>query len=243
MSLFTVNSLSYSADREQILNSVSFELEKGTLTILAGQNGSGKSVLLKCLKGLMKPTAGTILLNGEKLGKKERMKSLGLVFQDADLAYVGQTVEKDIAFGMENRGETKDRIKTKTEELIAAFELEKVRTHHPSTLSGGEKRKLAIAGVLAMDPQVLFLDEPLSNLDYPSTLTVLKALKTLKAEGRTVVVVSHEIEKMLALSDHLIVLEKGKIAFDGKSRDGLGALKAHRVYVPDLPYEKMTWLD
>ncbi len=242
MPILEVKQLTYTVDKTPILHPISFSLEKGTLTLLCGKNGSGKSMLLKCLKGLLKISSGEILLNEKAIKHKERMKNLALVFQDADISLVGQTVEKDIAFGLENLGKNSEEIKTKTDKLIKEFSLEKVRKHHPFTLSGGEKRKLSIAGVLAMEPEVILLDEPFANLDYPSTLLVLETLKRLKEAGHTLLVISHEIEKMIAFSDHLIILKEGKIEYDGKAEEGLNKLKENDIYVPPIPFSEMTWL-
>ncbi len=242
MPILEVRELSYSIDKHTILSPLSFSLEKGTITLLCGRNGSGKSMLLKCIKGLLKPSSGQILLNGKVLKQKERMKALALVFQDADIATVGQTVEKDIAFGLENLGKSKAEIDSTVDKLIKEFKLEKVRRNHPYTLSGGEKRKLTIAGVLAMNPEVILLDEPFANLDYPSTLLVLETIKALKEDGHTLLIISHEVEKMIALTDHLLILKDGMKEYDGKPEEGLEALKSNDIYVPPLPFSEMTWL-
>lgn len=242
MSIFTVKALNYTIDKTPILKDISFSLEKGSLTLLCGQNGSGKSMLLKCLKGLLSPTSGSITVKEVQLKKKERMKQIGLVFQDAEIAIVGQTVEKDIAFGLENLNYESHVIEKKTNELLKQFSLEEIKTHHPFTLSGGEKRRLTLAGVLAMNIEVLLLDEPFANLDYPSTLLVLETLIKLKEEGHTLLVVSHEVEKLIALSDHLLIMNHGSIVYDGKPEEGLEDLKKNNIYVPSLPFKEMTWL-
>ena len=242
MPILEVKALSYSIDKHEILSPLSFCLEGGTITLLCGKNGSGKSMLLKCLKGLIKQSSGRIILNGKALKQKERMRALALVFQDADIATVGQTVEKDIAFGLENLGKEKKEIDSTVDKLIREFKLEKIRKNHPYTLSGGEKRKLTIAGVIAMEPEVILLDEPFANLDYPSTLLVLETIKELKENGHTLLIISHEVEKMIALSDHLLILKDGKIEYDGKPECGLSALKENDIYVPPIPFSEMTWL-
>lgn len=242
MPILEVKALSYSIDKHEILSPLSFCLEGGTITLLCGKNGSGKSMLLKCLKGLIKQSSGRIILNGKALKQKERMRALALVFQDADIATVGQTVEKDIAFGLENLGKEKKEIDSTVDKLIREFKLEKIRKNHPYTLSGGEKRKLTIAGVIAMEPEVILLDEPFANLDYPSTLLVLETIKELKENGHTLLIISHEVEKMIALSDHLLILKDGKIEYDGKPEEGLSALKENDIYVPPIPFSEMTWL-
>lgn len=238
-----VEGLSYEADGRSILGDISFSLEKGSVTLVAGRNGSGKTMLLKCLKGLEKESGGSIFLEGRKLSKrKDRLMSIALVFQDASLEIVGQTVEKDIKFGLENQGLTKEEIERTTEEILDKFSLKALRRASPGHLSGGEKRKVAIASVVAMDPKLILLDEPLANLDYPSTRLVLETISELKAEGSTIMIVSHEAEKLLALTDRTIILKDGRIVFDGESRLSTERLRENDVYVPQLPFEELSWL-
>lgn len=246
MAYLDVENLSLTIDGKKLLDNISFSLEKGSLTLIAGKNGSGKSLLLKCLKGLEVPNKGArIILDGSELTKsKERMSKIALVFQDTALQIVGSTVERDIAFGPENLRWDKARINTITDCMITMFGLEKVRTNNPETLSGGEKRKLAIAGVLAMEPKLLLLDEPFANLDYPSTKIVIKALETLKENGITVILVSHEAEKFLRHTDNTIIINNGNIVFNDKSRTAMKALMENDVYLPkNVRFEELSWLD
>ena len=129
-----------------------------------------------------------------------------------------------------------------TDEILTRFNIEHLRKSSPRYLSGGEKRKVAIASVVAMEPKLVLLDEPLANLDYPSTKLVLETIKYLKSEGVTVVIVSHEAEKLLALTDRTIIMEKGSIVYDGESRDSIEELRNADVFVPPLPFEGLTWL-
>ena len=243
MAYLSVDNLSCTIDGTPLLENISFSVEKGTLTLIAGPNGSGKSLLMKCLKGLEKPDGGTITVDGREIKKtKERMKLFGLVFQDTSLQIVGSTVEKDIAFGLENQKKSIEEIKGKTDEMISLFSLEKERKKDPRVLSGGERRRLCIAGVMAMESSILLLDEPLGNLDYPSVKMVLNTLMTLKEKGVTVLIVSHEAEKLLALTDNTIILRGGRIAASGKSRDMLPSLKENGIYLPPLPFGEMKWI-
>ncbi len=243
MAYLTVADLSASADNLPILKKISFSVEKGSLTLIAGPNGSGKSYLLKCLKGLEKTDEGTIRVeNKEMKTRKERMRFFGLVFQDTSLQIVGSTVEKDIAFGLENQKRSTSEIKAKTDEMLSLFSLDKERKRNPGVLSGGERRRLCIAGVMAMESPVLLLDEPLANLDYPSVKMVLNTLVSLKEKGITVLVVSHEAEKLLALTDNTIILRGGEIAASGKSRDMLQSLRDNDIYLPPLTFEDMKWI-
>ncbi|MBQ0072500.1 MAG: ABC transporter ATP-binding protein [Spirochaetales bacterium] len=245
MAYLSIKNLNLTIESRRLLEDVSFDVEKGTLTLVAGRNGSGKSLLLKCLKGLEKPDSGVITLCGRELKKtKERMKTFGLVFQDTSLQIVGSTVEHDIAFGLENQKKSREEIKRKTDEMLSLFDLEYAREMNPGVLSGGEKRRLCIAGVLAMEPDVLLLDEPLANLDYPSVLIVLKTLQTLKEKGITVIIVSHEAEKFLSLTDNTIVISKGRIAGSGRSEDMMDTLRENAVYLPKAcAFKDLSWLE
>lgn len=240
-----VEDLSFSIDGTPILKNISFSLEKGSLTLVAGPNGSGKSMLLKCLKGLEKNRTGSIILDEKPLSStKERMKAFGLVFQDTWLQIVGSTVRKDIAFGLENQKRSRKDVEEKTEEMLSLFSLKEKENLNPSSLSGGERRRLSIAGVLSMEPEIVLMDEPLANLDYPSTVLVLKTLLALKEKGVTVVVVSHEAEKLLALTDRTIILSEGTIKADGLSRDMVETLRENNVYLPKgVAFEDLSWLD
>ena len=211
-SALSVENLSLTINGKSIIDDVSLTLERGSFSALCGRNGAGKSQLLRCMKGLRKPTSGRILLNGEAAEAKERMKKVALVFQSAEMQIVSQSVEKDIAFGPENLGFGRDEVRRRVDEALSLMDLEDKAKQRPQTLSGGELRKTAIAAVLAMKPDVILLDEPFANLDYPSTLTVIKALVSLHEKGYTILVVSHEAEKFLAHTDMLYVMEKGRIA-------------------------------
>lgn len=243
MAYLSVDDLSCTIDGTTLLEDISFSVEKGTLTLIAGPNGSGKSLLMKCLKGLEKSDTGAVSVGGREIRKtKERMKLFGLVFQDTSLQIVGSTVEKDIAFGLENQKKSIEDIKRKTDEMIDLFSLEKERKKDPRVLSGGERRRLCIAGVMAMESSILLLDEPLANLDYPSVKMVLNTLVTLKEKGVTVLIVSHEAEKLLALTDNTIILRGGRIAASGKSCDMLSSLRENGIYLPPLPFGEMKWI-
>lgn len=243
MAYLSVVNLSCTIDSIPILREISFNAEKGSLTLIAGKNGSGKSVLLKCLKGLEKTDGGSITVDGKDMRKtKDRMKLFGLVFQDTSLQIVGSTVEKDIAFGLENQNRSVDEIRRRTDEMISLFSLENERKKNPGVLSGGERRRLCIAGVMAMESSILLLDEPLANLDYPSVRMVLNTLVTLKKKGVTILIVSHEAEKILALTDNTIILRDGTVADSGKSCTMLSSLRENSIYLPPLPFEEMKWI-
>lgn len=248
--ILEVSNLKFGFNKEKtLLNDISFKINEGEFCLIAGENGSGKSLLLKCLKGLLKPLSGQIIINNQDVSKKtkERRKLLGLVFQDADSQIVGQTVEKDILFGMENIEIDKLEQEKRLKEVSALLNLEDKLKQRPRILSGGEKRRLAIAGILAMEPKIIFMDEPFANLDYPGVVQVIKTLLLLKEKGHTIIIVSHEVEKVAAHVDSLILLKEGKLIAHDKCPKLLNILRENGVYVPTInglptPIEEMTWL-
>ena len=180
--------------------------------VIAGSNGSGKSVLMSLIAGLDEPTNGTIDLFGN---------SVGLVFQDADSQILGETPEEDVSFGAKNYGLKKDELKQRVESSLEQVGLLHKKNAYARSLSGGEKRRLAVAGILAINRNVIIFDEPFANLDWPGVKQVCMILKKLKEEKKTIIVLTHELEKILALTDRFIVLDKGKIRFDGSPNEGL----------------------
>ncbi|MGH0054322.1 MAG: energy-coupling factor ABC transporter ATP-binding protein [Sphaerochaetaceae bacterium] len=244
--LFSVEHLCFSFSKEKsILKDISFSINQGSFTLISGPNGAGKSILLRCLKGILKPSEGSIFLAGEDVTKntKKRLHSIGLVFQDADTQIVGQTVEKDIRFGMENLGLEESEQKKRLEDVLALMHLQNQRDQRPRTLSGGEKRKLSIAGILVMDPKLIILDEPFANLDYRSAVGVLHTLLELQSSGHTVVIVSHEVDKILAHADQVLVMEAGRIVEQGTKQSIIDHLEDHGIYIPRTRnIEDLSWL-
>lgn len=199
-------------DKTSALEDISFSIEQGEFCVIAGSNGSGKSVLMSLIAGLDEPTDGTINLFGN---------SVGLVFQDADSQILGETPEEDVAFGAKNYGLKKEALKKCVESSLEQMGLLHKKNAYARSLSGGEKRRLAVAGILAINRSIIIFDEPFANLDWPGVKQLCMILKKLKQEKKTVIVLTHELEKILALADRFIVLDKGKIRYDGLAQDGL----------------------
>ena len=238
-----VRDLTLSINNLKILDNLSFSLDKGSFAVVCGRNGAGKSQLLRCIKGLVSPDGGEILVDGVSLNAKARMKKMAIVFQDADMQIVSQSVEKDVAFGPENMGLDRKEIERRVENALSLMGLEGKVKQRPQTLSGGEKRKCAIAGILAMEPEVILLDEPFANLDYPSTLSVIRALNTLHGKGYTILVVSHEVEKFLFHADTLFILEEGRIKEKGRADEIYFKLPSYDIYLPkNASFEELSWL-
>jgi len=244
MALLEVQNLSYRFPGGYwALKGVTFSVDPGELLIISGKNGSGKTVLLRCLKGLYRSTEGSIRLNGKPFTKNER-NTFGLVFQDPDSQIIGQTVEKDISFGLENIDLPPDEVREKAASVLESLDLTGHAKQHPRSLSGGEKRRLTIAGVLAMDPLILALDEPFANLDYPGVIQVLEKIVMLKEAGHTILLVTHELDKVLAHADRLLLLDQGHIAAVGEPTSvvHLGESCGVRIPYRQVPVEDMTWL-
>jgi biotin transport system ATP-binding protein len=230
------------------LSGVTMEIREGEFLLIAGANGSGKTVLMLILAGLMDPDKGDLLFRGQPLSgiMGELRRHLGLVFQDPDAQTVGETVAEDIAFGPKNLGLSKPAVLERVQNALEALGLEHKRDWPPRNLSGGEKRRLAVAGILAMGCGTIIMDEPFANLDWPGVVQVLEIIRQLKNENKTVILLTHELEKVLAFADRLVILDRGIIREDGKPADVLDRLKdTYGVRDPRRNYdtvEDCTWL-
>ncbi len=219
MPLIEIDNLTHLfSDGTLALGGINLSIDAGSFLLLAGRNGAGKTTLLRHLNGLLLPDSGEVRLDGVPVAKDlpRARQMVGMVFQDADSQIVGETVFDDVAFGPENLCWPTQKIEARVAATLESIGLAALADHRPHTLSGGEKRRLAIAGVLVMDPQVIVFDEPFSNLDYPGTLQVLKTIADLHAGGRTVIITTHDIEKVFALADRMVILDRGDIVRDGR---------------------------
>ena len=217
------------------LADVAFSLAPGSLAVVAGANGSGKTVLMTILAGLEKPTAGTVAVDGRA----------GLVFQEADAQILGETPREDVAFGPKNQGLRGAALGARVDDALARAGLAALADFPAHDLSGGGKRRLAVAGVLAMDLPLVIFDEPYANLDYEGVRTVNTLIVDLHRSGRTVIVLTHELEKILGLADRLLVLDHGRLVFDGTPAGGLAAgLERWGIRDPRRPQavlEDLVW--
>ena len=197
------------------IDDVSFRITGGSCTLICGANGSGKSLLMAIIAGLETPDSGTVCV----------AEKTGLIFQDPDTQILGETAREDIAFGLRNLRRnmrlSKAEIVTRINAALAETGLAS-RADFPSrSLSGGEKRRLAVAGVLVMDAQIIIFDEPYANMDYDSVIQVNRQIQKLRSTGKTIIILTHEIEKCLGMADSLIVLYKGKKVFEGSPAHAL----------------------
>lgn len=192
------------------LQDVSFSVNKGEFLVIGGKNGSGKSVLMSLIAGLDKQTSGTI-----------KCDEVGLVFQDANSQILGETPLEDVLFGLRNLQLKKQERLQKAEETLKQCGLFEKRDFQARVLSGGEKRRLAVAGILALNRDFIIFDEPFANLDLIGIKQVCAILKQLKEQNKTIIVLTHDLEKILGLADSFIILDSGKIKFNGTPEDGL----------------------
>ncbi len=197
--------------KKTALDDVSLTIQEAECAVIAGENGSGKSVLMSIAAGLLKADSG----------KFECSSRPGLVFQEAETQILGETPAEDIAFGPKNLGWKKEEIAAAVKTALEETGLTEKADFPARFLSGGEKRRLAVACMLSMKLPIIILDEPYANLDYTGVKQVNALVKKLKAQGKTVIILTHELEKCLALADHFVVLFRGKKVFDGTPADGL----------------------
>ncbi len=202
--------------RFKALDGVSFTLEAGSCTLIGGANGSGKSVLMGIIAGLDDADSGAVSVTFG--GKKART---GLVFQEAETQILGETPLEDVMFGLKNCGYNRADAEKKAREVLAQSGLAGKELASARFLSGGEKRRLAVAGILALDMPLVIFDEPYANLDYAGVMQVNALIRMLKETGRTVIILTHELEKSLALCGRFIVLYRGRKVFDGTPEEGL----------------------
>ncbi|KDR94273.1 energy-coupling factor transport system ATP-binding protein [Peptoclostridium litorale DSM 5388] len=209
------------------LDGVNIEIKKGEFIGLIGHTGSGKSTLVQHLNGLLKPTSGKIIINdlditGEGVSLTSIRKKVGLVFQYPEYQIFEETIYKDIAFGPSNLGMSEDEIHERIKESmeIVGLDFERLKDRSPFDLSGGQRRRVAIAGVIAMKPEVLILDEPTAGLDPKGRDDILAQIKQLHSKyGITIIIVSHSMEDMAKLADRLIVMNRGKAEIEGTPRE------------------------
>lgn len=227
------------AYRVDALKNLSLHIEEGTFVALVGHNGSGKSTLAKLLNGLLLPTCGDVKIFGNSTLDVDKIyeirKSVGMVFQNPDNQMIASIVEDDVAFGPENLGIERSEIERRVEWALSKVGMLEHRKSTPFKMSGGQKQRLAIAGVLAILPKILVLDESTAMLDPKGRSEVLKVAHELnKQEGITVVHITHFMEEALN-ADRLIVLDAGRIAFDDTPAEVFkhyDELKAIKLAVP-----------
>lgn len=226
MNIFSVRKLNYKYDKynkaaKQTLSDLSFDIEKGSFVAIIGRTGSGKSTLISHLNGLLKADSGDILYNGESIYAKAfslhdlRFKC-GIVFQYPEYQLFSETVLEDISFGAIKKGLSKEEAEKKSMEVMDLLGIKDLKDESPFILSGGEKRKVAFAGVLVMDPEVLILDEPEAGLDPISKKEFFELLiKLNKEKGVTIIFITHNLDDVCEYADRVLVMYDGVLKREG----------------------------
>jgi len=211
------------------LNGIDLTIEEGGITALVGKTGSGKSTLAQHINGLILPTKGKVfvrdfVLSGDKKSRSKNYKmvrkTVGLVFQFPEYQLFEETVKKDISFGPKNFKCSQEEIDKRVKDSLALVDLdESFLERSPFDLSGGEKRRVAIAGILACKPEILIVDEPTAGLDPLGCKSLMLQLKKLADAGMTIIIVTHDMEGVSRYADNVVVMENGKVVFQGKPFD------------------------
>jgi len=214
-------------DEQIALDNINFDIHDGEIVGVIGHTGSGKSTLLQHLNGLLKPSSGNILIGdtditGQGVLMKDIRKRVGLVFQYPEYQLFEETVAKDVAFGPKNLGlsemEVEDRVREAIE--LVGLDYENIKDRSPFELSGGQKRRIAIAGVLAMKPEVLVLDEPTAGLDPGAHKDILHMITQVhRAQNNIIIFVSHNMGDIASLSDKIMVMDNGKLVMMGTAKE------------------------
>ncbi len=221
------------------LNGVDIQIEKGSFVAVLGHNGSGKSTFAKNINALIKPTEGTLWVNGFDTQKDEFVwdirQSAGMVFQNPENQIVATIVEEDVAFGPENLGILPEIIRKRVDSVLKAIGMSEFRKHSPNRLSGGQKQRIAIAGVLAMEPKCIVLDEPTAMLDPEGRREVMETVRRLNKEnGITMVLITHYMDEAVK-ADRVIVIDEGKVVMDGKPKEIFVKVEELKGYGLDVP--------
>lgn len=227
------------------IDNINLKIEKGEFIGLVGHTGSGKSTFIQHLNGLLKPTSGEVYVQGKsisgaRMNLVEVRQKVGLVFQYPEHQLFEETVEKDIAFGPMNLGLTNDEIEVRVKDAMRSVGLsyEEYKDSSPFELSGGQKRRVAIAGVLAMEPEILILDEPTAGLDPMGSREILEEIVNIYKEREiTIVLVSHNMEDVAKYTSRMVVMSAGKVVMDGSPRELFSKeeeLKSYGLAVPQI---------
>lgn len=215
--IITVNNLFFKYDSNQThyqLENVSFHVKQGEWLSIIGHNGSGKSTTVRLIDGLLEAESGQIIIDGQELTEDnvwELRHKIGMVFQNPDNQFVGATVEDDVVFGLENKGIPLKDMKERVDQALDLVGMSEFKMREPARLSGGQKQRVAIAGAVAMRPQVIILDEATSMLDPEGRLELIRTIRAIRQKyNLTVISITHDLDEV-ALSDRVIVMKNGKV--------------------------------
>ncbi|MFO7839191.1 MAG: ABC transporter ATP-binding protein [Desulfosalsimonadaceae bacterium] len=248
MSIIEVENLCHRfSDGTLVLDDITLSISEGEFVVLAGANGCGKTTLFRHFNGLLPAQKGSVRVDGISVAKNpaRARQKVGMVFQEADSQIVGETVFDDVAFGPENLGLSGRQVEARVTAALETVQMTEFSEHRPHQLSGGEKRRVAIAGILAMNSEVLVFDEPFSNLDYPGVRQVLTQIVALNKAGHTIVMATHDLSKVLAQASRLLVMAAGRIVRDGRPEEAVRGVERYGVREPFASRRQMelsSWL-
>ena len=233
MGYFKIENVNYKYPLEdkQALKNINIEIKKGEFWAVIGKNGSGKTTFCNMLRRFVPDfykgeLTGKITLEDKELkdySQKELVQKIGFVFQNpfTQISGVKDTVFEEIAYGLENLGLDKEEIISRIEKILKLLEIEKLRDRNPYDLSGGQKQRVALASIIAMDPDILVIDEPTSQLDPKGTEDIFKIINLMANEGKTIILVEHKLELIAEYAQNILVLDKGEIILSGKAEEVL----------------------
>ena len=233
MGYFKIENVNYKYPLEdkQALKNINIEIKKGEFWAVIGKNGSGKTTFCNMLRRFVPDfykgeLTGKIMLEDKELkdySQKELVQKIGFVFQNpfTQISGVKDTVFDEIAYGLENLGLDKGEIISRVEKILKLLEIEKLRDRNPYDLSGGQKQRVALASIIAMDPDILVIDEPTSQLDPKGTEDIFKIINLMANEGKTIILVEHKLELIAEYAENILVLDEGEIILSGKASEVL----------------------
>lgn len=226
-------------DPQPILNGISIDVKKGEFLVVIGHNGSGKSTLAKHFNATLLPSSGTVLVDNMDTKDEHKLwnirQSAGMVFQNPDNQIVATIVEEDVAFGPENLGVPPEQIRKRVDEALKAVNMTEYAHHGPHLLSGGQKQRVGIAGVLAMKPECIILDEPTAMLDPSGRREVIETIKRLnKEEGITIILITHYMEESVS-ADRVVIVDNGKIVHQGTPKQVFSKVQEVKSLGLDVP--------
>jgi cobalt/nickel transport system ATP-binding protein len=241
MNVVETKNISYNyPDGTEALKNVNFKAEEGKIVALLGPNGAGKSTLFLHFNGILKPNSGTITIDGVNVAydKKDLLRirqKVGIVFQNPDDQLFAPTVMEDVAFGPMNMGLSLEKVEERVKEALNRVNMDGVENKPPHHLSGGEKKKVAIAGILAMKPKIMVLDEPTSGLDPKGASQIMGILYELNREGMTIIISTHDVDMVPLYASNVYIISEGKIIKEGNPREVFGDVKTIREANLRLP--------
>lgn len=239
LNMIQFDNVSFGYDKTCTIHEMSFRIERGDFVAVVGTNGAGKSTLCRLCNGLLKPTCGTVTVNGrdtKKVKTSSLAKTIGFLFQNPDRQICQNTIRGEIKFGLECVLEDSAEIDRRCEETLQLFGFD--GDHDPFSMSRGERQRIAFASLIACRPEVLILDEPTTGLDYRECIQMMDGIRALNEQGVTIIMVSHDMEIVLDYAKRVLVIHDGRLIGDGATReimDDENLLRPASVLPPQIP--------